>query len=232
MSRELDVRDFTHNRVTPQRALELQSSASSISDRLPGAHRIRVDRLNPTTGTAAHIVSEASPPTPDGNFIKRALDHVQAIGPAMGLTNQAAEFVADPTVQQTSSGARAVNLQQRYKGIPIFQAATTVRFAPDGTITDTTGTTIAVAQDASTLPQLSARDAVLRAAEYVTTHDADDRAQVDQFGQPMPPPHVDLTGFTPKVHAAFPELAGTADRAGGRSVRRGDQGQPRLVLAV
>jgi hypothetical protein len=72
-----------------------------------------------------------------GNYIMRALDYVQTISPAMGLLTQAAEFVADSTVQETSSGARAVNLQQRYKGIPIFQAATTVRFAPDGALIDT-----------------------------------------------------------------------------------------------
>jgi len=64
MSRELDVRDFTRNRVTPQRTMELQALAAKISDSLPGTHRIRVERMDPATGNAAHIVSDASPPTP------------------------------------------------------------------------------------------------------------------------------------------------------------------------
>ena len=44
MSRELDVRDFTRNRVSQQRATELQASAEAVSDRLPGSHRVRVAR--------------------------------------------------------------------------------------------------------------------------------------------------------------------------------------------
>src|SRR5437667_937995 len=104
MSREIDVRDFTRSRVTPERATELQSLASEISERLPGTQHIRIDRFDATTGNPAVVVSEASP-AESGNYVERALQHVQAISPALGLTAQAPEFVADPTVQETSSGA-------------------------------------------------------------------------------------------------------------------------------
>jgi hypothetical protein len=206
MSRELDLRNLSRNRLTPQRTTELQALAASISDRLPGTHRIAVKRMDPTTGNAAHVVSEASPPTPDGNFIKRALDHVQVIGPAMGLAGQAAEFVADPSVIETSSGAHAVTLQQRYKGIPIFQASTTVRFGHDGTLIDTVGKTVTVADGGATTPQLSAVDAVRAAAAHLASPEADAAFETDQFGQPLKPPAIDLGKLSPKVRAAFTNM--------------------------
>jgi hypothetical protein len=195
MSRELDTRDFTRNRVTPRRAMELQSLASAISDRLPGKHRIAIERLDPNTGNASHIVSHAATPTADGNFIKRALDHVRLIGPAMGLTS-ASELVADSTVQVTASGARAVILHQRHKGIAIFQARTTVRFSPDGILQDTSAQTVAVTRDASAVAKLSLLDAARIAARYIA--EPDDRGAE---------PAVDLTGFEPTIRSAFHNVA-------------------------
>src|SRR5262249_58194875 len=114
------------------------------------------------------VVSWEAAPAVAGDYVERALQHVQTISPALGLRGaQAPEFVADPHVQQTSSGARAVNLQQRYKGIPIFQAAVAVRFAPDGAIDDTVGGAISAGLDAAVTPRLLAPEAVVSAARQV-----------------------------------------------------------------
>jgi extracellular elastinolytic metalloproteinase len=121
----------------------------------------------------------------------------------MGLVSQAPEFVADPTVQVTSSGARSVNLQQRYRGLPIFQAGVTVRFAPDSTLTDTIGTTASVSDGKSATPKLAAADAVLAAAKYLAASDPGAPVEKDQFGQSLQAPALDVAGFTPKVRAAF-----------------------------
>src|SRR5437762_6037137 len=109
------------------------------------------------------------PPGVRGDFIKRALEHVQAIAPALGFSAQAPEFIADPTVQEASSGARAVNLHQHYKGIAVFQATQTVRFAPDSTLIDTAGTSITVEGDVPVSAKLGIEEAVRRAAEHVVT---------------------------------------------------------------
>jgi hypothetical protein len=202
MSREIDVRDFSASRATPQRVEALRAVAARVSEALPGAHRVNVAKVDATTGNAAAVVSVAAPPA-EGDFIRRALDHVQAIAPAFGLTTQAPEFVADPVVQETTSGAHAVNLQQRYKGIPIFQAATTVRFAPDGSLTDAVGSPITVDVDAPVSPKLSVQDAVLRAARYVSVPDSDEEEKVDQFGERLAPPRVDIEGFAPRIRASF-----------------------------
>ena len=209
MARELDVREFSESRMTSERAAELESRAAAVSGRLPGDHRVSITEFDATTGNPAAVVSESAPAGGD-DFVRRALEHVTAISPALGLTAaQAPEFVADPSVQETSSGAKTVHLQQRYKGIPIFQAAEAVRFAPDGSLADTVGSTVAVEQEFSVAPKLSVQDAVRVAAEYVAEPDADELDQTDAFGEPLALPSVDVSGFEPEVRATFansPEL--------------------------
>ena len=203
MSREIDVRGFTHSRSTPERTASLQMAAASVSERLPGSQTVTLGRINRTTGNPAVLFSAAAP-AEKGNYIQRALQHVQTVGPAMGLTGtQAPEFVADPVVQETSTGAHAVNLQQRYRGIPVFEGATLVRFAPDGSLEGTAGNTISVAADVPITHKLSVQDAVLNAAKFVAAADPAAPPEKDQFGQAIPPVKIDVTGFQPEVLAAF-----------------------------
>ena len=142
-------------------------------------------------------------------MLQRAIEHVQRIGPALGIGAQAPEFGPDPHVLETSSGAKAANLQQRYRGVPIFQAALTVRFAPDGALVDTVGSSVTVGDERAVAPALTVQEAVARAAEHVSRPDAEDEAQQDEFGAPLPLPQVDVSGFEPKVRATF---AGSPER--------------------
>ncbi len=206
MGREVDRRDFNVNRVTPARETELQALAAAASDGLPGEHRVHIESFDALTGNPAAIHSVEAP-AEQGNYVQRALDHVQHLGMALGLeANQPAEYMADPHFQETSSGAVAVHLQQKYKGIPIFQAAETVRFDPDGALTETVGNSVTVPQDVAVAPRLSVQQAVLVAAQYVAVPAPDEQGNTDQFGQPLTPPAVDLTGFRPQVMAAFADL--------------------------
>ncbi len=203
MSRELDRRNFTVNRLTPARESTLRSAASEASSRLRGAHRISIAKFDPTTGNPATVVSESAPAEP-GNYIQRALDHVRSIGRALGLaTTQPAEFAPDPTVQHTSSGAAAVHLHQQYKGVPIFQAAETVRFAPDGSLKDTAGNTVTIEREVELSPKLTVQEAVVRAARHVATPDPDEEGKTDPYGEPLAVTQVDVSGFVPKVVAMF-----------------------------
>ena len=209
MSREIDVRDFTVNRVDPARAETLRARATEASERMRGSHRVVIRKFDATTGNPAVVASEAAP-AGSGDYVMRALDHVQAISPVLGLVSQAPEFTTDAQVLETSSGAHAVNLQQLYKGIPVFQAAVTVRFVPDGAIDDTVGSTISVTGEVAVNPAVSVQEAVLAAARHVAEPAADEQGAVDPFGEPLNPPRVDLTGFVPRVRASF---ANTAERS-------------------
>ena len=207
MTRELDRRDFRGSKVTADRTDELRSIAADVSDRLPGAQRIDITSFDPTTGNA-EVVNLESAPSERGNYTERALEYVQNISEAIGLaTTQPAEFDPDPHVQQTSSGAVAVHLQQRYRGIPIFEAAQAVRFAPDGAIRDTAGTSITVTEEMDTTPRLSIEEAVLRAAQHVAVPELDEQDATDQFGEPLELSRVDLSGFEPRVISASSEDA-------------------------
>ena len=208
MGRELDRRDRTVNRVTPARQEELRSLAAEASGRLPGMHELRIEGFDPATGNPSMIGSTLAAPERD-NHIQRALDHVQTIGRALGLAaTQPKEFAADPHPQRTSSGAVTVHLQQQYKGIPIFQAAQTVRFAPDDRLTDTAGSTVTVDQDVPVVARLSVQEAALSAAKHVAVPGADERARKDQFGQRVDLPTIDISGYSPRVIATFPEKPG------------------------
>ena len=206
MSAEIDRRDFSVDKRETRQA-ELENIASQISDNLPEEHRISIESFDGATGNPAAIISESAP-AEEGNYVQRALDHVQAISGVLGLVaTQPSEFTPDPNVQETSSGAKAVHLQQRYKGIPIFQAAQTVRFAPDDRITETVGSSVTIAQEVAVSPRLSVEEGVLKAAQYVAVPVPGDGEATDQFGEPLAPVSVDVTGFVPKVIATFTDKA-------------------------
>ena len=207
MGREIDRRDFSVRKETPAWETELISLASEVSDQMSGAHRVRIVRFDATTGNPELVASESAP-VETANYVARALEHVNSIGRALGLAaTQPAEFVADPHVQRTSSGAAAVHLQQRYKGIPIFQAAQSVCFDPHGALKEIAGTSITVTRESDASPKVSVHDAVVKAAQHVAVPHDDEQGLKDQFGEPLPLPSVDITGFVPEVHATFLEKA-------------------------
>jgi extracellular elastinolytic metalloproteinase len=206
MSREVDRRRRRPGLVTPEREARLRELAAEVSDdRLAGDHRLELAAVDATTGNPAAVLSQAAP-AERGNWIQRALDHLQAAGPALGLeATQPTEYVVDPSPQHTSADAVTVHAQQRYKGIPIFQAAQAVLFAPDGRLAQTVGTTVTVPRELEVAPRLSVEEAVLAAAEQVAEPDQDERGQTDEFDQPMELPGVRLDGFMIEVTATFPD---------------------------
>ena len=205
MSREIDVRDSSVNRRTASRESRLRAIASEISDRLPGTHRVNIASFDAVTGNPSVVKSEAAP-VEHGNYVQRALDHVRTIGPALGLeATQSAEFTADQNIQQTSSGSVTVHLQQRHKGIPIYQAAEAVRFSPSGALEETVGSAVTAPGDLDISPKLSVQEAVLKAAQHVSVPQDNEWESKDQFGEAISFEPVDAKDFTPKVIATFPD---------------------------
>src|SRR5262245_46127896 len=124
MAREVDVRQETarSRTVTPERREELQAAAEAASAGLPGQHDVQIVSFDGRTGNPAVVVSHDAPET-EGDFVSRALSHVQEVGPALGLApQQAPEYLADPGYQTTSAAGVAVHLRQQYKGIAVYDA--------------------------------------------------------------------------------------------------------------
>lgn len=207
MSREIDLRDPARTRLTPARTDRLNDLSEGVSNALAGEHRVRIASFNGLTGNPAVIASDGAV-AEAGNYVQRALAHMQSLTPMLGLeAGQAAEYAPDPHVQTASSGAVAVHLQQNYKGIPIFQAAETVRFDPAGRLSETAGSSVTVEGERPVTTRLTAAEAVLAAARHVAVPDDDERGEVDSFGEPLPLPTIDLDGFTPQAIAAFSDRA-------------------------
>ncbi|MBK9940821.1 MAG: M36 family metallopeptidase [Kouleothrix sp.] len=203
MARELDRRNPHLNNATPARQEALRALAGEA--RLPGDGRVSIAGFDAATGNPSGLRS-ADGRREQGNYVQRALEHVQQLSGArvLGLeAGQAPEYQPDPHVQTASSGAVAVHLQQLYKGIPIFQAGQAVRFTPDGRLQEALGSAVPIAQERSATPQIALQVAVQRAAAHVATPDADEYGAVDQFGEPLPVMPIDLSGFEPQVLASF-----------------------------
>jgi extracellular elastinolytic metalloproteinase len=200
MAKELDLRtNFKDNKVTESRQNDLTKLAKDISEELPGNHNINIEKYDATTGNPAEIASKSAP-ADKGNYINRALQYLQTIKSALGLkASQPAEFQMDPHVQVTSSQAKTVHAQQLSQGLLVFQAATTVRFGPNDAITGVTGNTITIGQDLEISPKLSAKAAVIKAAQYVVQPGPEEQKAKDQFGEPLIHETVDLSGFEPRI---------------------------------
>jgi extracellular elastinolytic metalloproteinase len=205
VNRERDRRPAARGAIslTPERESQLEAAAEAASRGLPGDQRVTVRKVDPTTGNPA-VVAVESAPASEGNYVQRALEHVGAIGDALGFApEQAPEFVADPNVQRLGTGARTVHLQQLYKGIPVYGAARTVRFDPKGAISETLGSTVTVPENRPLQPRVTVEQGVLAAAKHVAVPHADEENATDPFGEALRPVSIDLADFEPKVIATF-----------------------------
>jgi len=223
MAKSKDTRDFSRAGAPTGGALD--SFAAALNYRLPGAHEISVERVNPWTGTpdllrstkAAGSATPALLATPgEGGaddrrtaaalLVDQALEHVKAVAPALGFANaELPELVPDPNVEVLSGGAGySVHLYQHYRGIPLFQMTRTVRFDANGAVEEVAGTTVPLLNDLPTAPSIDVRTAAMAAAEYVASTDDDD-PEIDPFTQqPLVVPAVDAAEFSPTILATFP----------------------------
>ncbi|MFL6285303.1 MAG: M36 family metallopeptidase, partial [Pyrinomonadaceae bacterium] len=138
----------------------------------------------------------------DEDIIDRAVEHLRLVAPALGLDlSYTPEFVPDPHVKTTSTGERVVNLQQQYRGIPVFQMERAVHFDQNGAIQNVTGTSVSLPPDLRTLPTVTVEQAALAAATYLSapgsTRDAWTQETIDD-------PVVDVSNYQPRVLAKIP----------------------------
>jgi hypothetical protein len=138
-----------------------------------------------------------------GSFVQRALEHLRAF---QGFAKLPAEFEADPKASRASGGGVVVHLRQQFKSIPIFLAAQTVIFRPDGQVDSTTGNTFEISEDLPVEPRVPVAQAVLEAAKHAGQLGQSLLGEEDDFGNTLDVPGVDLSTFRPEVQATFPEL--------------------------
>jgi extracellular elastinolytic metalloproteinase len=202
MVRELDVRDHRGDRATPERVAQLRSRVPAVSEGLTETHRVVIEEVDPRTGNASAIRSVGGTPVED-DLVGAALRHVQDVSPALGFdTTVPVGFQPNSEALRTSAGAAAVHLQETVEGIPVFQAALTVRFGPSRAVEAVVGSTLNPTETTDTTPSVSAVDAVAVAGQYLAEPDGDGGTETDQFGEPLPQQTINLAGFQPRVRSS------------------------------
>jgi extracellular elastinolytic metalloproteinase len=205
MPKNLDTRDYSFRRDASNFASTV--ALALVSSALPGDHEVKVERLNPFTGSPINLRSVnaadelaliSSPGPTSQDLISRAIEHVRVAAPALGFAPaEVPEFDPDPHVKETSTGGRVVNLQQKYHGIPIFQMERTVAFDNTGAIQNVSGASVGdLGMDLETLPSVSVEDAAIAAANYLASPNERRDAWTKQI---VSEPGIDLKDYQPRV---------------------------------
>lgn len=218
MPKYLDTRDFRFTRSS-----DSEAAAAAVSARLPGAYELRVERVNPFTGSpvclrsvnaASDAASRADAPLTDQERISRALEHLRMTAPALGYqTWETPEFVPDPHVKTTGAGVRVVTVQQHCRDIPIFQMERAVSFDQTGTIREVTGRNASGLQsDLDPAPVVTVEEAAVAAIGYLAEPDVtvNRRTKQEQVR-----PAIEVGDYQPRVLSkqANPAQSARLDRS-------------------
>lgn len=201
MSKNLDTRVQTFPRPWDYKEVE-----RAVNENLPDKQIIEIHGVNSFLSSAQQVRSiyadrdygapgEAA--TPEQDPIARAQNHIRLIAPALGFgPSQTPEFVPDPHVKTTLTGERIVNLQQTYRGIPVFQMELAVWMDSDGTIYNVAGASVGLPNDLEILPQVKVEQALLAALTYLSAPERGRRAS-----RARPSFTIDPNGDKPRVLA-------------------------------
>ena len=174
---------------------------SGVSDRLPASTESRSQRWTPQPATPRSSSRSLRRPSEHSLFAGRWSTCRESARFLSLESTEPAEYVADEHVAETSS--HAVTVQPAAGGgNPDLPGDPGCRFAPDGALTETGGSSVPVTGGCDA-PWALGLDAALRAARHVAVPDADEEGAMDEFGE-RSSPRVDLTGFEPRAIASFP----------------------------
>lgn len=184
---EIDKRNFSQNRITRDRTMQLEKNAKDVTEKLPGDHEIIVKNMDKTTNNPSEIISKSAPVPKNEDerkdYVKRANQYLNSLAPALGFEKgQPVEYKMDPTVQTTSANTKVVHAQQTYLSKEVFQSGMSVSFDNNDAIKGVVGNVVTIDQTLPTIPQVSSDEAVSIAFKLISEQPTD---QKDQFGEPL-----------------------------------------------
>jgi extracellular elastinolytic metalloproteinase len=114
----------------------------------------------------------------EGDLVKRALNYLEAATAVVGFEGTTkAEFQADPNILETSTGKKVVHTQQMHRGIQVLLANTSVIFNESGQVEQAVGDTVSLPSNLSIEPKVSARGAVVVAADWLLKDEGKDEEE-------------------------------------------------------
>jgi extracellular elastinolytic metalloproteinase len=195
--KEIDLRNFdSAESFSPNKTKIFRK----ISKKTIGNYNISIKNIDTFSGNPSDIIVESAPKTAN-NYVTRSLDYLNNISTTFGFdksNEQQPEFDADPHVQKTSSNATAVHVNQNYKGIPIFQASTTVKFTPNDEINGSAGNVFTITKELNDSITISSSDAVMKVIEFMKEA-PQESSHEDQFGEIGNAPRLNLDNFSPQI---------------------------------
>lgn len=233
MPNYIDRRKFESESEYAQK-FEPKAAEEKAQKKLPKNHRVNISRVNNFLGGAEQVQSSYAKKStrhlnkeerdlvkldkdlPDATIIGLALKHLDNIRSALGFQpTERVEFAPDPVIKKTKSGDRIVNVQQYYRGIPIFQMTRVVVLDKTGAIKYVDGSSISIPYDLDIQPKITLEDAMLAAAKYVASSeeeaDSEAREETDRTEPEEPAKQkINLNTYRPKVLCRF---SSTSQRA-------------------
>lgn len=209
MAKDFDSRNFSFIRPNEtasgfesDRPVVVSMAAKETSARLT------VSGVNSMTGTPSSFSTAES----SQSLFDRALSLVGQSLTASGFeSDEPAEFVPDPHIQETSAGVKIVRVHQFHRGIPVFQMSRKVEFPQyEQPRSIAEGDSIPPPVGLEISPKLDILDAVKAALEYVRAAVEEEietakNGPADPFDLP-PDEKIDTTAFAPLPPPEPPNL--------------------------
>lgn len=144
-----------------------------------------------------------------GTLMDKALNFLGANSESLGFDSApTTQFIVDDNVSETSTGQKTVQVQQLYKGVPVFLVSQAIIFNQDEGIEATVGDSVSITEEISIEPAVTVMQAVEVAVKAILLNeeeeDIDDSDGWAEFEISLPR----ITGqFVAKKLIEFTELA-------------------------
>lgn len=204
MIREIDKRNFSAHADFEERKNRLFTLASESAFNIEWGGISGMKDINSWTGNP-HLFKTAKPVSFEGSFVKKAMSYMQAQTKSFGLElSETVDFSPDPYVAVTSGGQHVVNMQQVYKGVPVFLVNTSVIFNEHGEIKEAVGNSVTFNEEFSIEPKVTVTQAAVVAAECIRTNVTYE--QEDGWGEISPAISREEQEFEPKKLVEFQHI--------------------------
>lgn len=204
MIKEVDKRNFAAFSDTEERRNRFMNIAIEKAFNIDVGGISNLPEINSWTGNLRNLKT-TKPIQLEGSLVEKAMNYLHTQKESFGFEEtEVASFSPDPHIAFTSSGHSVVNMQQVYKGIPVFLVSKGVIFNPNGEIEETTGDSVSFNEEVDIEPKVTVLEAAAKAAECILSNFEVD--EEDGWGEKLAHTFKSDDKFTPKKIVEFQKI--------------------------
>ncbi|GAA4321344.1 hypothetical protein GCM10023149_21160 [Mucilaginibacter gynuensis] len=171
MIREIDKRNFAAFEDTDERKSRFFNLANETSGKLDFGDVPLMADINAWTGNPNFLKTSKPVNLNQGSLIEKAMNYIQMQKESFGFEEtEPASFLPDSYIANTSTGLSVVNMQQVYKGIPVFLVNKSVVFNKSGEIEETLGDSVSFPAEVDIEPKITVLEAAEKAADAIISN--------------------------------------------------------------